>query len=147
MSGGAQCRGVFMGSLSSDVSMWSRACALLEEAERRQRRFFDLRAAASRPPAWEPPVDIYVLERELQVVVALPGVSADAIEVELTAAGLSVRAENRLPAVADAARILRIEIPYGRIERRIELPAGRYEPISREFLDGCLHIRLAAQWL
>lgn len=127
--------------------MWSRACALLEEAERRHRRFFDLRAAASRPPAWEPPVDIYVLERELQIVVALPGVRADAVEVELTAAGLWVRAESRLPAVADAARILRIEIPYGRIERRIELPAGRYEPISREFLDGCLRIRLAAQWL
>jgi len=136
-----------MGSLSSEVSMWSRACALLEEAERRHRRFFDLRAAASRPPAWEPPVDIYVLERELQIVVALPGVRADAVEVELTAAGLWVRAESRLPAVADAARILRIEIPYGRIERRIELPAGRYEPISREFLDGCLRIRLAAQWL
>jgi hypothetical protein len=49
--------------------------------------------------------------------------------------------------VADAARILRIEIPYGRIERRIELPPGRYGPMSREFLDGCLRIRLAAQWL
>ncbi|MGA2366098.1 MAG: Hsp20/alpha crystallin family protein, partial [Steroidobacteraceae bacterium] len=73
-----------MASLSSEMSMWSRACALLEEAERRHRRFFDLRSVAERPPAWEPPVDIYVLERELQVVVALPGVSPDAIEVELT---------------------------------------------------------------
>jgi HSP20 family protein len=136
-----------MTSLSSEMSMWSRACALLEEAERRHRRFFDLRSAAERPPAWEPPVDIYVLERELQVVVALPGVSADAIEVELTQAGLWVRAESRLPSVANAARILRIEIPYGRIERRIELPPGRYGPMSREFLDGCLRIRLAAQWL
>jgi HSP20 family protein len=135
-----------MGSLSSDVSMWSRACALIEEVERRQRRFFDLRAAAPRPPAWEPPVDIYVLERELQVVVALPGVSADEIEVELGPTGLWVRAQSRLPAVANQARILRIEIPYGRIERRIELPAGRYEPMGQEFLDGCLHIRLAAQW-
>jgi HSP20 family molecular chaperone IbpA len=136
-----------MGSLSSEVSMWSRACALIEEAERRHRRFFDLRVAASRPPAWEPPVDIYVLERELQVVVALPGVSPDAIGVELTPAGLWVRAENRLPAVANAARILRIEIPYGRIERRIELPPARYEPLNQEFVNGCLRIRLAAQWL
>jgi HSP20 family protein len=147
MSGRSERRSVFMAGLSNEISMWSRACALLEEAERRQRRFFDLRAAAERPPAWEPPVDVYVLEGELQVVVALPGVSANGIEVELTPAGLWVRAESRLPAVANAARILRIEIPYGRIERRIELPPGRYGPMSQEFLDGCLRIRLAAQWL
>jgi HSP20 family molecular chaperone IbpA len=136
-----------MAPSGSELSMWSRACALLEEAERRQRRFFELRTANSRAPAWEPPVDIYVMERELLVVIALPGVSAAQIEVELAANGLWVRASSHLPPIAHRARILRVEIPYGRIERHIALPPALYEPMGQELLDGCLHVQLAAQWL
>lgn len=136
-----------MGSLPNDLSMWSRACALIDQAERRQRRFFELLGAPSQQPAWEPPVDIFVLERELQVLVALPGVRADEIELELSSRGLYVRADSRLPALTRQARIVRLEIPYGRIERRIELPAGRYELLGQELRDGCLHIRLAGEWL
>jgi HSP20 family molecular chaperone IbpA len=126
--------------------MWSRACALIDEAERRHRRFFELLAARSQQPAWEPPVDIFVLEGELQVMVALPGVPADSIDVQLTSAGLVVRAASQLPQLAHQARIVRLEIPYGRIERRIELPAGRYEVIGRELRDGCLRIRLRGEF-
>jgi len=136
-----------MDPLPSGLSMWSRACALIDEAERRHRRFFELLAAPSRQPAWEPPVDIYVLEQELQVQVALPGVRAEDVEVELTSSGLWVRAENHLPRLAHQARIVRLEIPYGRIERRIELPAGRYQMLGQELLEGCLRIRLAGEWL
>jgi HSP20 family molecular chaperone IbpA len=42
---------------------------------------------------------------------------------------------------------VRLEIPYGRIERRIDLPAGRYELVGSELLDGCLRVRLAGEWL
>jgi HSP20 family molecular chaperone IbpA len=127
--------------------MWSRACALIDQAERRQRRFFELLGPPSQQPAWEPPVDMFVLERELQVLVALPGVRADEIEIELSSSGLWVRAESHLPRLARQARIVRLEIPYGRIERHIELPSGRYELLGQEFLDGCLRIRLAGEWL
>jgi hypothetical protein len=58
-----------------------------------------------------------------------------------------VRAENHLSRLARQARIVRLEIPYGRIERRIELPPGRYELLGQECLDGCLRIRLAGDWL
>jgi HSP20 family protein len=136
-----------MGSLPSELSMWSRACALIDQAERRHRRFFELMAVPSQQPAWEPPVDMFVLEHELHVLVALPGVRAEAIEIELSSSGLWVRAENHLPRLARQARIVRLEIPYGRIERRIELPPGRYELLGQEFLDGCLSIRLAGAWL
>jgi HSP20 family protein len=136
-----------MDSLPSELSMWSRACEMIDRAERRHRRFFELLAASSRQPAWEPPVDMFVLASELLVSVALPGVRADEIEVELSPRGLWVRAESHLPRLAHQARIVRLEIPYGRIERRIELPAGRYELLGQELLDGCLRIRLAGEWL
>jgi HSP20 family protein len=136
-----------MTSLPGGLSMWSRACEMIDQAERRHRRFFELLAASSQQPAWEPPVDMFLLERELLVSVALPGVRVDEIDVELSSSGLWVRAESHLPRLAHRARIVRLEIPYGRIERRIELPAGRYELLGQELVDGCLRIRLAGEWL
>ena len=131
----------------SEVSMWSRAVALLEEAERRHRRFFELLGTApARQPVWEPPVDLFLLDQEIQIVVALPAVQSEDVRVELIAGGIMVRAESRLPLPPGRARILRLEIPYGCIERRIELPAGRYELLAHEFKDGCLLIRLRGEW-
>jgi len=125
--------------------MWSRACALLEEAEGRHRQFFDLLSVPARAPVWEPPVDIFMTEGELRIVVAMPAVRATSASVELTPSGLLIRGESRLPVQGGLARIVRMEIPYGRMERRIELPAGRYQLLSHEFLDGCLHIRLRGE--
>jgi HSP20 family protein len=122
--------------------MWSHACALLEEAERRHRQFFGLLSAPARAPVWEPPIDMFVLEHELHIVVAMPAVRAANAAVELTTNGLLVRGESRPPVQDGVSRIVRMEIPYGRIERRIELPPGRYQLLSHEFVDGCLHIHL-----
>ena len=127
--------------------MWARAVALLEEAERRHRRFFELLpSAATRQPVWEPPIDMFLLEGELHVFVAMPAIRAEDVSIELVPGGLRVRAESRLPVPAGHARILRLEIPYGRMERQIDLPAGRYELLAREFQDGCLQIRLRGEW-
>jgi HSP20 family molecular chaperone IbpA len=136
-----------MGMDDSGVTMWARAVAMLDEAERRHRRFFELLSSgASRAPLWEPPVDMFVLERELRIVVAMPGVRPEDVSVELTSAGLLVRAESRWAVPPGKARILRLEIPYGRMERRIELPAGRYELAAQEFYAGCMQIRLLGEW-
>jgi HSP20 family protein len=132
---------------SNGVSMWARAVALLEEAERRHRRFFELLSSASpRSPVWEPPVDMFLLERELRIVVAMPGVRPEDVSVELVSGGLLVRAESRWAVSPGRARILRLEIPYGHMERRIELPAGRYELAAQEFHAGCMQIRLLGEW-
>ena len=53
--------------------MWSHACALLEEAERRHRQFFNLLSGPVRPPVWEPPADVFIQEHELHIIVAMPG--------------------------------------------------------------------------
>lgn len=132
-----------MSAESRGIWMWSQACAALEEAERRHRRFFELLGAPARVPVWEPPVDVFVLERELHIVVALPGVRPGSASIELASSGLWVRAESGLPLQAGRGRILRLEIPYGRIERRIELPSGRYQLFGHEYADGCLHVRLS----
>ncbi|HTT05277.1 MAG TPA: Hsp20/alpha crystallin family protein [Steroidobacteraceae bacterium] len=136
-----------MGLDNNGVSMWARAVALLDEAERRHRRFFELLSSAPRrAPVWEPPVDMFLLDRELRVVVAMPGVRPEDVSVELVSGGLRVRAQSRWVVPPGKARILRLEIPYGQMERRIELPAGRYELAAQEFYAGCMQIRLLGDW-
>ena len=120
--------------------------ALIEEAERRHRHFFELLTAPARLPVWEPPVDIYLLEGVLHVLVAMPGVREDEVVIELATGALWVRAETRPPVPAAGARILRFEIPYGRMERRIELPPGHHEVLGQELQHGCVLVRLAGDW-
>ena len=99
--------------------MWNEALSVLDRAERLQRQFFHHAAAA-----WEPPADIVEAGDELRVHIALPGVPADSITIAVDAAGVSVSALRAFPLRADCgveAHIHRIEIPYGRFERRIEV--------------------------
>lgn len=113
------------------------ALSLLEQAERLQRQFF--RAAASGGRAWEPPVDIYEDDAAVVVQVALPGVPAEAIGIHLHEAGLTVTAARGFPA-RRAARIHRIEIPYGRFERHIPLSLQGLAAPQHVLADGCLSI-------
>jgi HSP20 family molecular chaperone IbpA len=122
--------------------MWAEACALLDEAERKHRRFFELLAVPSAAPAWEPPADIFADGSELQVVVALPGAHADDVAVQLTATGLQIDTTVAPPILAARVNVVRLEIPYGRMRRRIDLPPGRYALLERRLDRGCLFLRL-----
>ena len=53
-----------------------------------------------------------------------------------------VRGERSLPANSRRAAIHRLEIPYGRFERRIALPAGAFELMDRQLEHGCLALTL-----
>lgn len=116
------------------------ALALLREADRMHRQFFTLALGRS-GSCWEPPVDIVESPRALVIRVALPGVPADAIEVNTDGARLHVRGTRPLRA-GSGDTIHRLEIPHGCFERTIELPPGSYEVVQRELVDGCLVLAL-----
>jgi HSP20 family protein len=117
--------------------MWAEALDLLQGAEQVQRRFFSLESLQA-VPCWEPAVDLYEIGEELRLLVALPGVSSRQCEVVLDDDGLVVRGQRPMPSVLQRAAIHRLEIPYGRFERRIPLPPGNYR-LQEQFLeDGCL---------
>lgn len=124
---------------SRDLSawMWGDALALLEQAERLHRQFFHAGAGAA--GSWEPPVDVLEDDSALLVLVALPGVPSSAITVEIQPGGITVTGVRCLPA-GQSARIHRIEIPYGRFERRIALPVHALGPAESRLVDGCLQI-------
>lgn len=130
-----------MANVSNDW-MWSEACEMLARAERMHRAFFRPARAVSRLPAWEPPVDVLETEREVQVLMALPGVDPEQVEAAIDGADLVVAGSRVLPASLRTAVIHRLELPQGRFERRVPLPAGRYASVRRAMADGCLVITL-----
>ena len=101
--------------------MWAQACDFIAQAERMHRQFFRLSSAHAQA-LWEPPVDVFEDEREVVVVVAMPGVVADAVEVAAEPGALVVRAERLLPFAGTRHAVRQLEIPYGYFERRIPLP-------------------------
>lgn len=123
--------------------MWAEACELLEQAQRLQRQFFRFGHAVEAQPRWEPPVDIVAYGSEIQVTVALPGVAPEHVHVRIEDGVIAVTAIRTLPMNRHTTGVHRLEIPYGRFERRIALPPGRYELLDQACAHGCLVLRLA----
>jgi HSP20 family protein len=121
--------------------MWSEACEMLARAERLHRELFRP-ALGSGVPTWEPPVDVLETEREVLVLVALPGVEPDEIETVIEGAHLVVTGHRVLPAELATAVIHRLELPQGRFERRVRLPGGHYGAVRRAAVHGCVLITL-----
>jgi HSP20 family protein len=122
--------------------MWSQACGLLDEADFMHRQFFRLAASGQTRAAWEPPVDVLEDGENITVIVALPGVSADCVEIVHEAGTLIIRAERRIPFAGSGVALRRIEIPYGYFERRIQLPRYGLDEVRSELRDGCLILKL-----
>ena len=122
-----------------EMLMWARACEAMERAERLHRQFFHRAPATS---CWEAPVDIFETDDLLTIVIALPGVDPDRVQVTLSAGVLIVSGERPLPEELGDARIHRLEIPHGHFQRRIELPPARLELSRRHLANGCLMLQL-----
>src|SRR5258705_2035450 len=122
--------------------MWNEAVAMIERAEHLHRRFFEPGLSPIHAANWEPPVDIFETEQELWIVVALPGVEPDDLDVSIEGDLLRVAGQRRLPGAARIAAIRRLEIPHGRFERRIRLPSGRLALGKSGLGNGCLVVNL-----
>jgi HSP20 family protein len=131
-----------MAGREAEILMWSEACEMLARAERLHRQFFHL-SAPRRMPVWEPPVDVLETDEEALIFVALPGVDPEKAQVVLEDGELVVSGQRTIPPELRDALIHRLELPQGRFERRVTLPAGRYESITRTALHGCLLLRLS----
>jgi HSP20 family molecular chaperone IbpA len=81
-------------------------------------------------------------EAEVLVLIALPGVNPERVEAAIDGSDLVVEGVRVLPREFDTAMIHRLELPQGRFERRVQLPAGRYSSVRRSAINGCLLIAL-----
>ncbi|MDP3438002.1 MAG: hypothetical protein U0989_14295 [Azonexus sp.] len=85
-----------MRSDDSVLWVWAEALQLLRGVEQRQRQFFAVVSSRSLP-CWEPPVDAYEHDGELQLLSALPGVMASQVEVVFDQDGLLIRGQRPMP--------------------------------------------------
>ena len=121
--------------------MLSEAIDQLTRAERLHRQFFSLHSTDTREARWEPPIDVLETDDELLILVALPGVDLDQVDVVIDDGTLIISGQRTLPAELRNARIHRLELPQGRFERRLALPPGRFA-VSRFAINGCVALRL-----
>lgn len=121
--------------------MFSDAIATLDRAEQMQRRFFEVGASSGGFSAgWEAPVDILLSDDALLLIVALPGVLAERIVVEIEGSLVRIRGDRTFPVLPRQSQLLRLEIPHGVFERGVVLPAGKFSLSSQEAKDGCLYL-------
>ncbi|MEO8320953.1 MAG: Hsp20/alpha crystallin family protein [Bradyrhizobium sp.] len=81
-------------------------------------------------------------EHKVLILMALPGVDPERVEAVIDNTELVVTGTRRLPAEFQTAIIHRLELPQGRFERRVRLPAGSYTSVQRASVYGCLFITL-----
>jgi len=124
--------------------MLAQAIELLQGANQLHRQFFQLGSAGD-VPRWEPPVDMYGDAQALCLLIALPGVAPERLEVSLEQRVLTVYGERSLADDFAVGTILQLEIPYGRFERRVLLPHADYGVADMVLRNGCLRLTLERQ--
>jgi HSP20 family protein len=122
--------------------MWSEALQMLARAERLHRDVFTPAHGSQRGVNWEPPTDVLETADAVLIFVALPGVDADKVALAIRGGILMISGERILPDELRTAIIHRLELPQGRFERRIQLPAGVYGTPQSGVAHGCLVIKL-----
>ena len=122
--------------------MWSEALQMLARAERLHREVFTPAQGSQRGVNWEPPIDVLETNDAVLIFVALPGVDAEKVNLAIRGGVLMISGERVLPDELRTAIIHRLELPQGRFERRVPLPAGVYGTPQSGVAHGCLVIRL-----
>jgi HSP20 family molecular chaperone IbpA len=115
---------------------------MLMRAERLHRQFFQPQGGTYQAAAWEPPADVLETEEYIVIYVALPGVDQEHVELAIDGGELVIAGARIIQAELNNAIIHRLELPQGRFMRRIPLPRGRYDQISKSASNGCLVISL-----
>jgi len=123
----------------TETWMWARARSMLE---RMDRTAFAPPRPGMRHPSWEPPADVFETQSEVWVLVVMPGVTPESVQVEIFKHDVTVCGERAQPPEFRTAIMHRLEIPHGRFERRVALPPGRYELARKELVNGCLFVGL-----
>lgn len=126
--------------------MWSEALDMLARAERIQRELFaPHHGNAPQSPCWEPPADVLETADAVIVITALPGVDPASITTAIDHGALEIFGQRVLPSALQSATIHRLELPQGCFKRRLRIPPGTYDRISRVAADGCLIVTLHKQ--
>ncbi len=102
--------------------------------------------AAAVTGTWKPPVDVYETDDAIVLQVELPGVSKDAVTVELHEHTLTFSGERTREPAVTGGQYQREEGRYGAFQRAFRMPTIVDEAkIQATYTDGVLALRLPKQ--
>lgn len=105
------------------------------------RIFDDLAPAAAAP--WTPAIALKEQPNSLELTVQLPGIAADAIDIEASREAIAISGEYHLAEAQADEKVLHNEIRYGRFQRVINLPIEvEHEAIQADYTNGILTLTL-----
>ncbi len=105
--------------------------------------FDELSEGFNRFRASYPKLNLKDAEKEIIIQMALPGYSAEKIEIEVVSNFLLVRAERDWPELGEGERYLHQERSSGKFEESIKLPAKvKSSKVKAKFTDGVLTITM-----
>ncbi|MPY86705.1 MAG: Hsp20 family protein [Luteitalea sp.] len=98
------------------------------------------RLVASHSAGWAPVADLYETSESYALVVELPGLRLEDLDLSATPNALTLRGERRAP-TGEPASYVRVERGYGRFTRRFEFPAPiEVSRVSADLSDGVLTV-------
>lgn len=99
--------------------------------------------SAASSGAWMPPLDVYETKERFVVVVELPGIEPDGVEVSVEDSTLTLRGERAFYAEVPEDSFLRVERRYGAFARSLALPpTASTDGIAASFDRGVLTIEV-----
>ena len=92
---------------------------------------------------WTRPMDVFENDAEYRLIVDLPGVSLENIEVDVEEDSVSISAHRDHGEPADGDQLVRQERRFGRFQRQVSLPKNvDPDAVSAEYADGVLTLVL-----
>ncbi len=94
--------------------------------------------------SWLPPLDVYETKDAYVVVIDVPGVSLDRLDVMLENGVLTVRGERKFHPCVSEESFHRVERRFGQFTRSVSLPSSRVESdgVTARSSDGVLTIEV-----
>jgi HSP20 family protein len=121
------------------VTLQDRMNHLFQEAAEKRARGEEKGEQELERVDWIPAADLYETEKEYSIIVDLPGIERDALEISLDDNRLVIRGERALENEGEH----RVERPQGRFMRKFGVPATvDQKAITAEYKDGVLRVRL-----
>jgi HSP20 family protein len=136
--------------MKKELVLWNNPFGLLHRFTGDMERFFDEFATGRLFPAdarlsgagrWMPNVDAFEKDGSLVVRADLPGVTKDAVNVEVAEGLLSIKGERHKEFEEEKAGVYRHERAHGSFYRAFPLPDGvKAESVKATFNNGVLEV-------